>query len=87
MADRGERNESPVLWRDGESLPDSLVKIIISPLALVPAHLIRVLAILGWLPPDFLASASACQSLFDPFLLPRFEIKGVLLSFFYNVFL
>ena len=87
MADRGERNESPVLWRDGESLPDSLVKIIISPLALVPADLIRVLAILGWLPPDFLASSFACQSLFDSLLLARLDVKGMFFSFFYDVFL
>src|SRR5215475_3865364 len=61
------------------------VKIIISPLPLVPADLIRVLAILGWLPPHFLASSFAGQSLFYPLFLTGLEIKGVFLSFFYDV--
>ena len=43
MADTGEQTKSPVLCRDGESQPDNSVKFIISPLALVPADLIRVL--------------------------------------------
>jgi hypothetical protein len=45
------------------------------------------LTFLGWLPPYLLASSFACQSLFDPLFLPGLEIKGVLLGFFYDVFL
>jgi hypothetical protein len=45
------------------------------------------LTILSWLPPQFLASSFARQSLFDPLLLPGLEIKGVFLSFLYDVFL
>jgi hypothetical protein len=51
------------------------------------ADLVRVLAILGWLTPHFLASAFACQSLFDSLLLPGLEVKGVFLGLFYDVFL
>src|SRR5262245_781745 len=53
----------------------------------IASILIRVLAILRWLPSYFLASSLARQSLFDPLLLSGLEIKGVFLSFFYDVFL
>jgi hypothetical protein len=69
------------------AIPDDSVKIIIPPLMLVRARLIRVSAIFGWLPPHFLASSFACQSLFDTPLLAGLEVKGVFLSFFYDVFL
>jgi hypothetical protein len=48
---------------------------------------IRALSILGWLPPNFFTSSFAGQSLFNPLLFARLKIKGVFLSFFYDVFL
>jgi hypothetical protein len=49
--------------------------------------MVRVLAILGWLPPHFLAGAFARQSLFDSPLFPGLEVKGVFLGLFDDVFL
>ena len=57
-----------------------------SPLT-VESIVIRGLALFCWLPPYFLASSLACQCLLDPLLLAGLEIKGVFLSFFYDVFL
>src|SRR5579871_1435828 len=57
------------------------------PRPVVCAPALGSLAILGWLPPDFLASSLPSQSLFDPLPLSRLEIKGMFLRVFYDVFL